>query len=227
MAAAGLPGDIEEIETFLREAIEGREYAKFMFSRNLSLALDLFSVWGESQSLNRKDLAMLDLADLRAARSSSDLSPTTSGGGTRAYLRTKIDIGHANRAVAAAIELPPLICKPADLHVFQYPASTPNFVGSRAVIAPSVEVDEIQAMPDVEGCIVVIPSADPGYDWLFAQGIVGLVTMYGGANSHMAIRAAEFDLPAAIGVGPTLYETLAQASDVQLDPRNHAVRVIR
>ena len=82
-------------------------------------------------------------------------------------------------------------------------------------------------MPDGEGRIVVIPSADPGYDWLFGQGIAGLVTMYGGANSHMAIRAAEFDLPAAIGVGPAMYETLAKANDIHLDPRNQAVRAIR
>ena len=51
--------------------------------------------------------------------------------------------------------------------------------------------------------------------------------MFGGANSHMAIRAAEFDLPAAIGVGLSLYETLAQASHIQLDPRNQVVRVVR
>ena len=32
--------------------------------------------------------------------------------------------------------------------------------------------------------------------------------MYGGANSHMAIRAAEFNLPAAIGVGDVDTEEL-------------------
>ncbi len=227
MAAEGLPGDADEIETFLRSAIEGREYSKFMFSRNLSLAMDLFAEWGESKGLTRDDLSMLDLADLRAARSGSEVQSTASDEGSVSYLRHKVRAGRHNRAVAAAIELPPLLCKSADLHVFQYPASAPNFVGSKAVIAPSVEVDKVQNVPDIDGCIVVIPSADPGYDWLFAQGIAGLVTMYGGANSHMAIRAAEFDLPAAIGVGPAMYETLAQSSDIQLDPRNQAVRVIR
>ena len=54
---------------------------------------------------------------------------------------------------------------------------------------------------DVAGRIVLIPSADPGYDWLLARDIAGLITMFGGANSHMAVRAAECSLPAAIGVG--------------------------
>ena len=30
--------------------------------------------------------------------------------------------------------------------------------------------------------------------------------MYGGANSHMAIRCAEFNIPAAIGCGTLIYD---------------------
>ena len=32
--------------------------------------------------------------------------------------------------------------------------------------------------------------------------------MYGGANSHIAVRVAELDVPAAIGVGELLYRDL-------------------
>jgi hypothetical protein len=45
----------------------------------------------------------------------------------------------------------------------------------------------------------------PGFDWLFAYPIAGLITAWGGANSHMAIRAGELDLPAVIGAGEVLY----------------------
>ena len=48
---------------------------------------------------------------------------------------------------------------------------------------------------DFSNKIIFIENADPGYDWLFGLGISGLVTKYGGANSHMAIRCAEFSLP--------------------------------
>ena len=41
--------------------------------------------------------------------------------------------------------------------------------------------------------IVLIEGADPGFDWIFSQNIAGLITKYGGANSHMAIRSAEFE----------------------------------
>ena len=47
--------------------------------------------------------------------------------------------------------------------------------------------------------VVFINSADPGYDWIFTKKILALVTKYGGANSHMAIRANELGIPAVIG----------------------------
>ena len=49
--------------------------------------------------------------------------------------------------------------------------------------------------------IIMIKSADPGYDYLFSKKISGLITQYGGANSHMAVRCAELGIPAVIGVG--------------------------
>jgi phosphoenolpyruvate-protein kinase (PTS system EI component) len=79
----------------------------------------------------------------------------------------------------------------------------------------------------VAGKIVLIPQADPGYDWLFGQHIAGLVTLFGGANSHMAIRAAEFGLPAAIGIGEQRYRSLAQARFVELSPPNGILRVVQ
>ena len=72
-----------------------------------------------------------------------------------------------------------------------------------------------------------MPRADPGYDWLFGYYIKGLVTMYGGTNSHMAIRAAEFGLPAAIGVGESLYEQLSEAEIVELNCEGKTVERVR
>ena len=46
-----------------------------------------------------------------------------------------------------------------------------------------------------------MPSADPGFDWIFTRDISGFVTQFGGANSHMAIRASELGIPAVIGAG--------------------------
>ena len=48
--------------------------------------------------------------------------------------------------------------------------------------------------------IVLIKNADPGYDFIFNYKIKGLITMYGGSNSHMAIRCLEQDILQSIGI---------------------------
>jgi len=49
--------------------------------------------------------------------------------------------------------------------------------------------------------IIFIENADPGFDFLFSYNIAGLITKYGGPNSHMAIKCEELNIPAVIGVG--------------------------
>ena len=46
-----------------------------------------------------------------------------------------------------------------------------------------------------------IENADPGFDFIFSHNIKGLITAFGGPNSHMSIRCNEFGIPAAIGIG--------------------------
>ena len=86
-----------------------------------------------------------------------------------------------------------------------------------------------QRLPDMDlmDKIVLIESADPGYDWLFGSGIIGLITKYGGSASHMAIRAAELGLPAAIGCGEIIYDQVVVADLIELDCAGQLVRVLR
>ena len=43
----------------------------------------------------------------------------------------------------------------------------------------------------------------------------------------MAIRAAEMNLPAAIGVGEKLYEEITNMRRIELDCANHTIREIQ
>ena len=122
-----------------------------------------------------------------------------------------------------------MITKEIDLDTFIIRADQPNFIGSGSISAACIHLQTQSASEQLEllDKIVVIPQADPGYDWLFGQGIAGLVTQYGGANSHMAIRAAEFGLPAVIGIGEQRYRELAVARMLELSPSNRVLRVIQ
>ena len=89
-----------------------------------------------------------------------------------------------------------------------------NFITQKRVTAPVVLCDDREKLA---GAIVCIPNADPGFDWLFAYPIAGLITAWGGANSHMAIRAGELGLPAVIGAGEVLYRRWSTADFLHLD----------
>ena len=79
----------------------------------------------------------------------------------------------------------------------------------------------------LEGAIVCIPNADPGFDWLFSYPIAGLITAWGGSNSHMAIRAGELGLPAVIGAGEILYRRWSEASRLRIDCAGRQVEVLK
>ena len=65
--------------------------------------------------------------------------------------------------------------------------------------------------------VVCIENADPGYDFLFSKNIKGLVTKYGGQNSHMAIRCAELNIPALIGVGDQMFQKITNSEYIKID----------
>ena len=79
----------------------------------------------------------------------------------------------------------------------------------------------------MDGAIICIPNADPGYDWLFSHRIGGLITAWGGANSHMAIRAGELNIPAIIGAGELLYEKWSNSKRLNINCSSKIVEIIR
>ena len=70
---------------------------------------------------------------------------------------------------------------------------------------------------NINNKIVCIKNADPGYDFIFTKKINGLITEFGGPNSHMSIRCNELQVPAAIGVGGHIYEKISKSNFIELD----------
>ena len=214
----GLPGDTDLLDRFVRDAVMGREEGKFVFSRPLSDAIECLARFASDEGIDRSEIANVRIGDLLAARDSMV--------DTRAFLRSRVAEGVELHHVTRGVALPGQIAGAGDVVCFEQVAAEPNFVTGLVVEAPTVGgVGGLDA--DVTGHIVLIPSADPGYDWLLARGIAGLITMFGGANSHMAVRAAECSLPAAIGVGEARYESLARAAVIRLDCGARTLSAVR
>lgn len=218
---AGISFSDEQLESFLRLAIEGREKAKFIFSRSLSIALDMLKIWGENNRLERVDIAELSIMQILEYIDHPMLNKVQVS-----HLKTVSELNKESRKANLACALPPLIVCKQDFMSFTLNENHPNYIGSSTITARLVDFSVENQNQSVVGKIVMIPQADPGFDWLFGQGIAGLITMYGGANSHMAIRSAEFGLPAAIGIGESFYKKLSQANKLELDPANSIIRVV-
>ena len=103
--------------------------------------------------------------------------------------------------------------------------SQPNFITHNSITGPGVLLGGQTEVPaNMAGAVVLIENADPGFDWIFAYGIAGLVTKYGGANSHMAIRCAEFGIPAAIGCGEQIFDRLCSGGGIEINCAEHLVQ---
>ncbi|MET3839613.1 PEP/pyruvate-binding domain-containing protein [Bradyrhizobium sp. OAE829] len=218
LCAAGIDVEMDTLDAFFRESIQGRELSKFVFTRALSEALNIISNWGVSIGMSREQLANLELSDLVAF--------SRGIGADAEQLRTRADAGAEESQLACFVELPTLICRAGDLYSFEHQQTQPNFVTGKSVTAPGIALRDDDAAGDLAGKIVIVPRADPGFDWIFGHRIAGLVTMYGGANSHMAIRSAEFGLPAAIGIGESRYKELVDAPLVELNCRERRLSAV-
>lgn len=193
----------EDLLDYITIAIQGREQSKFAFTRAISDSLRLLSEWGDSVDLSRDDLSFLPISAFTKTVSEDDL-------------RKQVIDARRAYAVTRGVRLPHVIFDVADVDVVRIPLGQPTFITAKSVAAPGKLLTSNDTK-EIDGHIVLIESADPGFDWIFSRPIVGLVTKYGGANSHMAIRSAEFGLPAAIGCGERLFETLTRASTIELN----------
>ena len=213
--AHGLQPDPVGLFDFMQAGIELRELSKFHFTRNLSDAMSLMSEVGEQYGFSRDDMAYCDVGIFKELH----IAATT----PKDILERSIEQGKARYCESLKISLPPLISNSRDVWAFEWPETAPNFITQKQITAQTVSCED---RDQLTGAIVCIPNADPGFDWLFAYPIAGLITAWGGTNSHMAIRAGELGLPAIIGAGEVLYRQWSSAQRLHVDCAGRRVEVL-
>jgi phosphohistidine swiveling domain-containing protein len=223
LRGAGLHMSADEFLDFARGAMKAREETKFGFSLVLSDVLEALSLVGEAVGFSREDLSFLRI---------EDVTDPANEAATLADLRSRwqelVRSRHDLWATGLRVALSDFLSGAEDLLVARRYLARPNFVTRETVAADVTVLDSPAPSPGVtlSGKIVVTEAADPGFDWIFALGIAGLVTRYGGSVSHMAIRCGEFGLPAAIGCGDELFQRIARARRVLLDCADGRIEIL-
>jgi hypothetical protein len=206
---AGLSAD--EFIRFAATSIAAREETKFEFTKNISEALELIAELFRQRGFTREDASFLRLEDI------------LSGEFDRRQVARVLSDRRTEYATASAAQMPLLVFSPDDLWSFTYGEGQPNYIGRLAIIGRPVRWPTSEPL---DGAILMIENADPGFDWIFGTNIAGFVTMFGGPNSHMAIRAHELGVTAVVGAGPTLFNRWRRAGLLRIDPSVRTAEVV-
>ena len=213
--------DTDTLINFIIKSTEAREKSKFEFTKSLCAVIELIENIGKDNNININDLSHLSLATLLQYRNASSRLNFKSD------IANSIKVNKSKHIITCALNLPELIFSKSDVEMFHLPIMRPNFITHHNVSARIALLVDGNINKEIDGKIVCIENADPGFDWIFSHKILGLITKYGGVASHMSIRCAEFDLPAAIGCGEKIFNNLSNGDKVYLDCANKKIRYIK
>ena len=117
-------------------------------------------------------------------------------------------------------KLPYLITNFNDFFIASNLLTKPNFVTDKVITRKVIEIKNKNFNLNLSNKVILIENADPGFDWIFSNQIGGLVTKYGGINSHMSIRCEELNIPAVIGLGNDNFEKIKKNSVITINCKN-------
>lgn len=188
--------EFRHIVTFM----EAREHMKFLLSQSLHLFATKLRYQLAQQGISEHDAMLVSWDELRVCLNDS----------------IPLNASYANRE--SLVLLPDVIIPGhTNLEVVTFSEAMPSYITNSIVKARVCVLERLGVKADVRGALVLLPNADPGYDFLFHSGALGIITKVGGPASHMCIRSIELSMPACIGCGESVYQKLATAHSAVLD----------
>ena len=206
----GIYKNVNEFIKFISDAIKQREYSKFVFSKSIDLIFENLTNFGKKYNISVDDLSYVKINKVLDMYFNLSNYPTINN------LKKLIKENKKEYFANKSINLPDTIRSSRDLYVRVKKSEKINFISNKKVISKIIIYDKNKVNKEYNG-IVCIENADPGYDFLFNKNIKGLITKYGGLNSHMSIRCYELNLPALIGVGEKNFNDIIKYKMLNID----------
>lgn len=215
--------DLEKLLNFIRKSIFWREYSKFIFTKSIDQIFLTLKTFARKNKLLVSQLAFVDINYYL------NLKSEILNKKEKDKFLKKIEVKKNEHKINNLIELPILIKSNTDGYIVPSQISRPNFISNKKVLGKKFFLNnKTQNLNNgqLNNKIVMIEGADPGYDWIFLHNILGLITKFGGANSHMSIRCSELDISAAIGCGNEKFDELIKFENIEIDPLSNSLNGI-
>jgi rifampicin phosphotransferase len=206
-----------------RQLVGLRERPKFILVVALAAVREQLGLVGETLAgtgriVRSDDIFFLDLAEVRRGLAGENLSALVEE--RRAAYERELRRRHVPRLLLSDGTEPETVgaVEDADGALVGSPASA-GMVSSRA----RVVLDPVGAHLE-PGEILVAPSTDPGWTPLFLTA-GGLVMEMGGSNSHGAVVAREYGIPAVVGV-PDATTRISSGQLITIDGAAGSVQMV-
>ena len=205
---------------FAKESLRLREWSKFIFSKSINEIFNNLEILSKQIQVSKNDLEFLSINTILNYNSYLDYR--------RIKNLIKREILEQKKAlqISEQIKLPDLIINEIDLEYFYLKESEGNYVTDKFVTGKIFHYKSYRDIKKIKDNIVLIENADPGYDFLFSKKITGLITKFGGANSHMAIRCMELQIPAIIGIGEKNFDKLQSINTLHINCEQKNFKII-
>ena len=206
---------------YFKKSIIQREYQKFIFTKHLSKILDLTTLLGERIGMNLNEISFLTINEI------INISKEPQNQETKLFFQHRIQNSKVEMKVTKSLKLNYLIRSKKDIYIAPLQRSSPNFIGSDTIEKDILFLNSYDlSHQNFDDKIICIEGADPGYYWIFSRNIAGLITKFGGVNSHMSIRCSENGIPAAIGCGEQPFNKIIESKRVLLDCNSQRLEII-
>ena len=211
---------VKDFTNFTINSIHAREYCKFIFTKSLDKVFSNIKDLCEEIKIKVDDIKYSSINTFLSNLNS--LSPKK----LKDILESEIKTNKKNYKILEKILLPDIIFEENDIYSFDQKQIKGNYITNKEVTSKIFDLEKTKSIKNIKNKIVLIENADPGYDYLFSYNIKGLITKYGGVNSHMSIRCLELGIPSIIGIGEKNFETIRKSNKIHVDCSQGIYKII-
>ncbi len=212
--------DCNHFFRFAKNSINYREYAKLIFTKSIDEVFNNLIKLSKEVNISRTELENISIKNFLNYYNNVDIEKL------KKILKNEVDKNKKNYKILNLIEFPEFIKDEKNLYYQEQKSKVGNYITTKISHGEIINIKKIKNFAMLNNKIVFLENADPGYDFIFSYNIKGLVTEYGGSNSHMSIRCLELGIPAIIGIGSREFKKLSTKNFIEINSKQKYYKIL-